>query len=42
MNVPFKPAFMVNEKFAVGQPVSRKEDPVLLRGGGLYPVLSLC
>ena len=24
------------EKFAVGQPVSRKEDPVLLRGEGRY------
>ncbi len=26
----------MNEKFAVGQPVSRKEDPVLLRGEGRY------
>ena len=33
MNVAFKPEF---EKFAVGQPVSRKEDPVLLRGEGRY------
>ena len=33
MNVAFKPEF---EKFAVGQPVSRKEDPVLLRGEGQY------
>ena len=31
------PAFQPNlEKFAVGQPVSRKEDPVLLRGEGRY------
>ncbi len=36
MNAPFDPTFMVNEKFAVGQPVSRKEDPVLLRGEGRY------
>lgn len=33
MNVAFKPEV---EKFAVGQPVSRKEDPVLLRGEGRY------
>ena len=33
MNIAFKPEF---EKFAVGQPVSRKEDPVLLRGEGRY------
>ncbi len=33
MNVSTKPEF---EKFAVGQPVSRKEDPVLLRGEGRY------
>ena len=36
MNAPFDPTFMVNEKFAVGQPVSRKEDPVMLRGEGRY------
>jgi carbon-monoxide dehydrogenase large subunit len=36
MNAPFDPAFLMNEKFAVGQPVSRKEDPVLLRGEGQY------
>jgi hypothetical protein len=36
MNAPFDPAFLTNEKFAVGQPVSRKEDPVLLRGEGRY------
>ncbi len=33
MNVASRPEF---EKFAVGQPVSRKEDPVLLRGEGRY------
>ncbi len=33
MNVAFMPA---SEKFAIGQPVSRKEDPVLLRGDGRY------
>jgi aerobic carbon-monoxide dehydrogenase large subunit len=36
MNAPFDPTFLVNERFAVGQPVSRKEDPVLLRGRGRY------
>jgi aerobic carbon-monoxide dehydrogenase large subunit len=36
MNAPFDPTFLVNERFAVGQPVSRKEDPVLLRGEGRY------
>jgi len=41
MNAPFDPASLTpdsptNEKFAVGQPVSRKEDPVLLRGEGRY------
>jgi carbon-monoxide dehydrogenase large subunit len=36
MNAPFDPSFLMNEKFAVGQPVSRKEDPVLLRGEGRY------
>jgi carbon-monoxide dehydrogenase large subunit len=36
MNVPFDPSLLMNEKFAVGQPVSRKEDPVLLRGEGRY------
>ena len=36
MNAPFDPTFLMNEKFAVGQPVSRKEDPVLLRGEGRY------
>ncbi len=36
MNAPFDPALLTTEKFAVGQPVSRKEDPVLLRGEGRY------
>jgi len=36
MNAPFDPTFLVNEKLAVGQPASRKEDPVLLRGEGWY------
>ncbi|HVC58931.1 MAG TPA: xanthine dehydrogenase family protein molybdopterin-binding subunit [Acetobacteraceae bacterium] len=36
MNAPFDPALLMGEKFAVGQPVSRKEDPVLLRGEGRY------
>ena len=33
MNVAFAPTA---EKFAIGQPVSRKEDPMLLRGEGRY------
>jgi len=33
MNVAFTPTI---EKFAIGQPVSRKEDPMLLRGEGHY------
>ncbi len=36
MNAPFDPSILITEKFAVGQPVSRKEDPVLLRGEGRY------
>jgi carbon-monoxide dehydrogenase large subunit len=36
MNAPFDPGLLMSEKFAVGQPVSRKEDPVLLRGEGRY------
>ena len=36
MNVPFDPSMLTAGKFAVGQPVSRKEDPVLLRGEGRY------
>jgi carbon-monoxide dehydrogenase large subunit len=33
MNVPFDPS---QAKFGIGQPISRKEDPVLLRGEGRY------
>ena len=29
-------------KFAVGQPVPRTEDPVLLRGEGAIPTMSAC
>ncbi len=36
MNAPFDPALLTSDKFAIGQPVSRKEDPVLLRGEGRY------
>jgi aerobic carbon-monoxide dehydrogenase large subunit len=36
MNAPFDPTLLSAGKFAVGQPVSRKEDPVLLRGEGRY------
>jgi carbon-monoxide dehydrogenase large subunit len=36
MNAPFDPLFLAAGKFAVGQSVSRKEDPVLLRGEGRY------
>jgi carbon-monoxide dehydrogenase large subunit len=36
MNAPFDPSLFTSEKFAVGRPVSRKEDPVLLRGEGRY------
>ena len=36
MNAPFDPSILSAERFAVGQPVSRKEDPVLLRGEGRY------
>jgi carbon-monoxide dehydrogenase large subunit len=36
MNVHVDPTILAAEKFAVGQPVSRKEDPVLLRGEGRY------
>jgi len=36
MNAPFDTSLLMNQKFAVGQPVSRKEDPVLLRGEGRY------
>src|ERR1700674_882607 len=40
MNAPFNPMSMTVElapdRFAVGQSVSRREDPVLLRGEGRY------
>jgi aerobic carbon-monoxide dehydrogenase large subunit len=36
MNAPFDPGLLSAGKFAIGQPVSRKEDPVLLRGEGRY------
>lgn len=36
MNAPIDPGLLPGEKFAVGQPVTRKEDPVLLRGEGRY------
>ncbi|WP_428484591.1 xanthine dehydrogenase family protein molybdopterin-binding subunit [Rhodopila sp.] len=36
MNAPIDPSLLTDEKFAIGQPVSRKEDPVLLRGEGRY------
>ncbi|HVY15844.1 MAG TPA: xanthine dehydrogenase family protein molybdopterin-binding subunit [Rhodopila sp.] len=36
MNVAIDPNRLTSGKFAVGQPVSRKEDPVLLRGEGRY------
>ena len=36
MNAPIDFSTRFEEKFAVGQPVSRKEDPVLLRGEGRY------
>jgi aerobic carbon-monoxide dehydrogenase large subunit len=36
MNAPFDPFLLMTEKFAVGQSVARKEDPVLLRGEGRY------
>jgi carbon-monoxide dehydrogenase large subunit len=36
MNAPFDLSSLTAGKFAVGQPVSRKEDPVLLRGEGRY------
>ena len=36
MNAPFDSSSQSLEKFAIGQPVSRKEDPVLLRGEGRY------
>ena len=36
MNAPIDPTLLMADRFAVGQPVSRKEDPVLLRGMGRY------
>ncbi|HKM62601.1 MAG TPA: xanthine dehydrogenase family protein molybdopterin-binding subunit [Acidisphaera sp.] len=36
MNAPFDATSLALSKFAIGQPVSRKEDPVLLRGQGRY------
>jgi carbon-monoxide dehydrogenase large subunit len=36
MNVPFDPSLLSARRFAIGQPVSRKEDPMLLRGEGRY------
>ena len=36
MNVALDPTRVSAEKFAIGQPVSRNEDPVLLRGEGRY------
>ena len=36
MNAPYEPSLLSSGKFAIGQPVSRKEDPVLLRGEGRY------
>ncbi len=36
MDAPLDPALLADRKFSVGQPVSRKEDPVLLRGEGRY------
>ncbi|HEY4253219.1 MAG TPA: xanthine dehydrogenase family protein molybdopterin-binding subunit, partial [Roseomonas sp.] len=36
MNAPLDHALLESQKFAVGQPVSRKEDPTLLRGEGRY------
>ncbi|HVZ08864.1 xanthine dehydrogenase family protein molybdopterin-binding subunit [Rhodopila sp.] len=36
MNAPFDPSQLRSGKFAIGQPVSRKEDPVLLQGRGRY------
>ncbi len=36
MNAPFDTIDYAEAKYAIGQPVSRKEDPVLLRGQGRY------
>lgn len=36
MNAPFDTSLLSDTKYAIGQPVSRKEDPTLLRGQGRY------
>ena len=36
MNAPFDPTQFTDTRYAIGQPVSRKEDPTLLRGEGRY------
>ena len=36
VTVLLEPDMLTPGKFAVGQPVSRREDPVLLRGEGNY------
>ena len=36
MNAPFDPTQFTETRYAIGQPVSRKEDPMLLRGEGRY------
>ena len=36
MNAPFDAIDYAETKYAIGQPVSRKEDPMLLRGQGRY------
>ncbi|HJS86144.1 MAG TPA: xanthine dehydrogenase family protein molybdopterin-binding subunit, partial [Acetobacteraceae bacterium] len=36
MDAPFDAILQVDTKYAVGQPVPRKEDPTLLRGEGRY------
>jgi len=36
MNAPLDATEFTEAKYAIGQPVSRKEDPVLLRGEGRY------
>ena len=36
MNAPFDISVLSETKFAIGQPVPRKEDPTLLRGQGRY------
>jgi carbon-monoxide dehydrogenase large subunit len=36
MNAPYDMSHLPEDRFAIGQPVSRMEDPVLLRGEGRY------